>query len=243
MPHCIYHQRISSACHLFPSYFPPHRLRRIILFIKYWREETPCVNEIIPRSSLIICIIPYSCRSSCRHRHRRARCVRTVTKRTDNLLFVLVCISSFQSQAGMSPLSLMIIRQNDNVFHLTPNFLTVLTVYCLHTISFRGKAGQDKAAQAPQDRIDIFMRRLEFVLIMSAMPGMLGWLKFLEALNRKVLSYPFDDNLCELIIDVTPTEDQLISASVTTSTTTSNKTTTTTSNNNNLHHHHRLRRH
>ena len=108
----------------------------------------------------------------------------------------------FRFQGDLTFLSLMIIKQNDNVFDLTPNFLTVLAVYCLHTISFRGKSGQNEGARAPQDRMDIFMRRLEFVLIMSAMPGMLGWSKFLEALNRKVLSYPFDDNRCESIIDV-----------------------------------------
>merc|ERR1740124_731034 len=110
---------------------------------------------------------------------------RTVIKRMDNILFVLVCSSRFAVKA----------REHEY-------------------LKIGGRA--------------MFMRRLEFVFILSAMPGMWGWTKFLEALNRKVLSYPFDDNRYESIFDVTPTEDHLISSTVTTSTTTSTTSTSTT---------------
>merc|ERR1740124_1429965 len=177
---------------------------------------------------------------------------RTVIKRMDNILFVLVCSSRFGIKAIGLLISLMIIIQNDNVFDLAPNFLAVLTVYCLHTISFRlALLASSKSPPSPSSRRILavwrgkavktreheylkiggramFMRRLEFVFILSAMPGMWGWTKFLEALNRKVLSYPFDDNRYESIFDVTPTEDHLISSTVTTSTTTSTTSTSTT---------------
>jgi len=177
----------------------------------YWTFPLPRIPVPVPVSRFLICLVAAVFQ---RDILALARLLfsgygglfphRTTVHNADKFLFVTACTSRFVIKAIGLLVSLIIVIYNDNVFDLTSNFLTLALVINLHNILFRmllvspftrGVLGIWKGkAQMTKDheyltiggRVMV-MRRLEYIFILSAMPGLWGWTWFLEPLNQKVV--------------------------------------------------------